>query len=77
MRESGSELDKGGTSLAPVVKTPCFHCRGSGSIPGRGTVNKILPAGGQKNKQKKSLELNKDKKTIYQLKKDYIKKVTN
>ena len=21
----------------PMVKTPCFHCRGRGSIPGRGT----------------------------------------
>ena len=26
----------------PVVKTPCFHCRGMGSIPGWGT--KILNA---------------------------------
>ena len=34
----------------PVVKTPCFHCCGPGSIPGRGT--KILQASrsSQKNK---------------------------
>ena len=35
----------------PVVKTLCLHCRGHGSIPGRGT--KIPPAA-KKNKQTKT-----------------------
>ena len=37
MKYSGWDLPGG-----PVVKTPCFHCRGIGSVPGQGT--KILHA---------------------------------
>ena len=36
-----------------MVKTPCFHCRGTGSVPGRGT--KILHATWCGKKKKKFL----------------------
>ena len=32
-----STMNKGDFPGGPVVRTPRFHCRGPGSIPGRGT----------------------------------------
>ena len=45
---------EGGFPGGPVVRTPHFHCRGPGSIPGQGT--KILQAErrGKKKKKKSS-----------------------
>ena len=37
----------------PVVKTPCPHCRGTGSIPGRGTK---IPHAARHGKKKKALK---------------------
>ena len=37
----------------PVVKTPCFHCRGSGAIPDRGTTIPHATLHSQKEKRKK------------------------
>ena len=36
----------------PVVKTPCFQCRGTGSIPGLGTKIPHAMLRGQKKKKK-------------------------
>ena len=45
---------------SPVVKTPCFHCRGKGSIPGWGT--KLLHAVVQP-KEKKTPQVFRGKST--------------
>ena len=38
----------------PVIRTPCFHCPGPGSIPGLGTKILQVMQYGQKNKKKKT-----------------------
>ena len=43
----------------PVVKTPCFQCRGMGSIPGQGTK---IPQAVWPKKKKKRKEKEKKKK---------------
>ena len=45
-----------------MVRTPRSHCRGSGSIPGRGTKIPQDMQGGQKKKKKK--EIYKDLATL-------------
>ena len=40
----------------PVVRAPCFHCRGTGSIPGRGTK---IPQAEQHGKKKKKKKMHK------------------
>ena len=45
------EFSYGDFPGSPVVKTPCFDCRGMGSIPGQGT--KILRAARHGQKKKK------------------------
>ena len=42
---------------SPVVRAPHFHCRGWGSVPGRGTeILQVVPHG-QKNKKEKKKEM--------------------
>ena len=38
----------------PVIRTPCVHCPGPGSIPGLGTKILQVMQYGQKNKKKKT-----------------------
>ena len=46
----------------PVVRTPCFHCGGRGSTPGRGTKIPQASRRGQKKKKKPIVSLNAHQK---------------
>lgn len=42
METSISEMKPGDCPAGPVVKTPCSHSRGPGSVPGHGTPAHVL-----------------------------------
>ena len=49
----------------PVVRTPRFHCRGPGLLPGRATKIPKATWRGQKKKKKKKFSQNDEKHLVF------------